>query len=145
MVKKKAGVFISGSGTNLRSIIKSSRDYNFPININLIISNKKDAKGITRYTRKDAQGREYDPMTGKGKGQDYRGEPDDEEWFKSMMGGGEPDDKPFGGDSGTDADFQGEPPEGAREPDDIDDDELEEKTIIINGKKYRPIKEKNNG
>jgi len=46
---------------------------------------KKDAKGITRYTRKDAQGREYDPMTGKGKGQDYRGEPDDEEWYKSMM------------------------------------------------------------
>tara|TARA_B100000401_G_scaffold422308_1_gene349193 strand:+ start:270 stop:833 length:564 start_codon:yes stop_codon:yes gene_type:complete len=46
MVKKKACVFISGSGTNLRSIIKSSRDYNFPININLIISNKKDAKGI---------------------------------------------------------------------------------------------------
>ena len=66
--------------------------------------------------KKDAQGREYDPMTGKGKGLDYRGEPDDEEWFKSMMGGGEPDDKPFGGDSGTDADFQGEPPEGAREP-----------------------------
>ena len=75
--------------------------------------------------KKDAQGREYDPMTGKGKGLDYRGEPDDEEWFKSMMGGGEPDDKPFGGDSGTDADFQGEPPEGAREPDDVDDDEPE--------------------
>ena len=54
-------------------------------------------------------------------------------------------ERDFGGDSGTDADFQGEPPEGAREPDDIDDDELEEKTIIINGKKYRPIKEKNNG
>ena len=74
--------------------------------------------------KKDAQGREYDPMTGKGKGLDYRGEPDDEEWFKSMMGGGEPDDKPFGGDSGTDADFQGEPPEGAREPDDDDDTEI---------------------
>ena len=41
------------------------------------------------------------------------------------MGGGLPDDKPFGGDSGTDADFQGEPPEGAREPDDVDDDEPE--------------------
>ena len=54
-------------------------------------------------------------------------------------------ERDFGGDTGTDADFQGEPPEGAREPDDIDDDELEEKTIIINGKKYRPIKEKNNG
>ena len=46
MVKKKACVFISGSGTNLRSIIKNSRDYNFPININLVISNKKNAGGI---------------------------------------------------------------------------------------------------
>ena len=46
MVKKKACVFISGSGTNLRSIIKNTRDYNFPIDIKLIISNKKNAKGI---------------------------------------------------------------------------------------------------
>ena len=30
----------------------------------------------------------------------------------------EPEDKPFGGDTGTDADFGGEPPEGSREPDD---------------------------
>ena len=46
MVKKKACIFISGSGTNLRSIIKNSRDYNFPINVKLVISNKKNAKGI---------------------------------------------------------------------------------------------------
>ena len=46
MVKKKACVFISGSGTNLKSIINNSRDYNFPINIKLIISNKKNAGGI---------------------------------------------------------------------------------------------------
>ena len=46
MVKKKACVFISGSGTNLRSIIKNSRDYNFPINICLIVSNNTKAKGI---------------------------------------------------------------------------------------------------
>ena len=32
--------------------------------------------------------------------------------------GGEPEDKPHGGDTGTDADFQGEPPEGSREPED---------------------------
>ena len=51
MVKKKACVFISGSGTNLRSIIKSARDYNFPINIGLVISNKPNAKGIN-YARK---------------------------------------------------------------------------------------------
>ncbi len=41
MVKKRACVFISGAGTNLKSIINYSRDYNFPINVNLIISNNK--------------------------------------------------------------------------------------------------------
>ncbi len=46
MVKKKACIFISGSGTNLRSIIKSSREYNFPINVSLVISNRRDAGGI---------------------------------------------------------------------------------------------------
>tara|TARA_B100000029_G_scaffold335233_1_gene327356 strand:- start:847 stop:1410 length:564 start_codon:yes stop_codon:yes gene_type:complete len=47
MVKKiKTCVFISGNGSNLNSIIKSSRDYNFPINIELIISNNDKAKGI---------------------------------------------------------------------------------------------------
>ena len=46
MVKKKACIFISGTGTNLKSIIKNSRDYNFPININLVISNNKNARGI---------------------------------------------------------------------------------------------------
>tara|TARA_B100001029_G_scaffold176865_1_gene180491 strand:- start:18 stop:581 length:564 start_codon:yes stop_codon:yes gene_type:complete len=51
MVKKKACVFISGSGTNLKSIIKSTRDYNFPINIKLVISDKKNAIGIN-YAKK---------------------------------------------------------------------------------------------
>ena len=46
MVKKKACIFISSSGTNLNALIKSSREYNFPININYIISNTKKAKGI---------------------------------------------------------------------------------------------------
>ena len=46
MVKKKACIFISGSGTNLKALIKSSREYNFPININYIISDNKKAKGI---------------------------------------------------------------------------------------------------
>jgi phosphoribosylglycinamide formyltransferase-1 len=46
MVKKKACIFISGSGTNLKALIKNSREYNFPININYIVSNTKDAKGI---------------------------------------------------------------------------------------------------
>jgi formyltetrahydrofolate-dependent phosphoribosylglycinamide formyltransferase len=46
MVRKKACVFISGSGTNLEALIKSSREYNFPINISYIVSNTKKAKGI---------------------------------------------------------------------------------------------------
>ena len=47
MVKKiESCVFISGNGSNLESIIKSSRDYNFPIKIELIISNNINAKGL---------------------------------------------------------------------------------------------------
>ena len=39
-------VFISGNGSNLRSLIKSSRDYNFPIKIKLIITDNANAKGL---------------------------------------------------------------------------------------------------
>ena len=47
MVEKiKTCIFISGKGSNLKSIIKSSREYNFPIKIELIISDNKNAKGI---------------------------------------------------------------------------------------------------
>tara|TARA_Y100000590_G_scaffold453200_1_gene597822 strand:+ start:504 stop:1067 length:564 start_codon:yes stop_codon:yes gene_type:complete len=47
MVEKiKACIFISGTGSNLESIIKSSREYNFPIKIELIISNNKNANGL---------------------------------------------------------------------------------------------------
>ena len=47
MVSKiRSCVFISGNGSNLKSIIKSSRDYYFPIKIELIISNNKKAKGL---------------------------------------------------------------------------------------------------
>tara|TARA_A100001011_G_scaffold391617_1_gene477450 strand:- start:2079 stop:2642 length:564 start_codon:yes stop_codon:yes gene_type:complete len=46
MVKKNACVFISGYGSNLRSLIRNSRDKNFPVRISLVISNKIDAKGI---------------------------------------------------------------------------------------------------
>ena len=46
MVKRKACVFISGKGSNLKNLIIKSRDYNFPINISLVISNKKNADGI---------------------------------------------------------------------------------------------------
>ena len=44
--KIKACIFISGKGSNLKSIIKSSRGYNFPIKIELIISNNMNAKGL---------------------------------------------------------------------------------------------------
>jgi len=44
--KIKTCVFISGAGSNLRSLINCSRDYNFPIKIALIISNKANAKGL---------------------------------------------------------------------------------------------------
>ena len=47
MVNKiKSCIFISGRGSILNSIIKSSRNYNFPIKIELIISNNKKAKGL---------------------------------------------------------------------------------------------------
>jgi len=46
MVKKNACIFISGAGTNLKSLIKSSREYNFPINISCIVSSTKKAGGL---------------------------------------------------------------------------------------------------
>ena len=46
MVKKKTCIFISGKGSNLNNLIILSRDSSFPIKINLIISNNKNAKGI---------------------------------------------------------------------------------------------------
>jgi len=44
--KTKCAVFVSGKGSNLKSILKNSREYNFPISINLIISNKKKSGGL---------------------------------------------------------------------------------------------------
>ena len=46
MVKIKSCVFISGTGTNLKALIQNSRSYNFPINIKLVISDKKNAVGL---------------------------------------------------------------------------------------------------
>ena len=52
MVNKTSScVFISGNGTNLKSLIKSSRDHSFPIKIELVISNNINAKGLN-YARK---------------------------------------------------------------------------------------------
>ena len=46
MVKKNTCIFISGYGSNLQTLIKKSRDYNFPAKIKLVISNNLNAKGI---------------------------------------------------------------------------------------------------
>jgi formyltetrahydrofolate-dependent phosphoribosylglycinamide formyltransferase len=53
MVKKNACVFISGKGSNLKNLIIKSRDYNFPINIKLVVSNNVNAKGIL-YAKKNS-------------------------------------------------------------------------------------------
>ena len=48
--KIKTAVFISGRGSNLKNLINFSKKKNFPISINLVISNKK-AKGL-RFAKK---------------------------------------------------------------------------------------------
>ena len=45
--KIKTAVFISGTGSNLKNLIKFSIKKNSPISINLIISNTRYAKGLT--------------------------------------------------------------------------------------------------
>ena len=44
--KIKTAVFISGTGSNLKNLIIFSKQKNCPISINLIISNKSNAKGL---------------------------------------------------------------------------------------------------
>ena len=44
--KIKTAVFISGTGSNLKSLIKFSKLKKSPISINLIITNNKLAKGL---------------------------------------------------------------------------------------------------
>ena len=44
--KVKTAVFISGTGSNLKSLIKFSLSKNSPIKINLIVSNNIKAKGL---------------------------------------------------------------------------------------------------
>ena len=44
--RKKTCIFISGTGTNLKSLIEFSKKKISPISINLVISNKKNAKGL---------------------------------------------------------------------------------------------------
>ena len=44
--KIKTAVFISGTGSNLKNLIKFSKIKKFPISINLVISNTNKAKGL---------------------------------------------------------------------------------------------------
>ena len=46
MNKKNCAVFISGRGSNLESLIKESKNENFPIQIELIISDNINATGL---------------------------------------------------------------------------------------------------
>ena len=64
VAKIKACIFISGRGSNLQSIIKSSREYNFPIKIGLIISNNKNAKGL-RFAKQYSIPYKYFPSVNK--------------------------------------------------------------------------------
>ena len=49
--KTKTAIFISGTGSNLKNLIKFSKKKKSPISINLIISNTHNAKGL-KYSRK---------------------------------------------------------------------------------------------
>tara|TARA_B100002019_G_scaffold280281_1_gene283046 strand:- start:952 stop:1515 length:564 start_codon:yes stop_codon:yes gene_type:complete len=51
MVKKNCCIFISGTGSNLKNLILRSRDYNFPINIKLVVTNNPNAFGLN-YAKK---------------------------------------------------------------------------------------------
>ena len=53
MVKINTCVFISGKGSNLKNLLFRSRDYNFPINIKLVISDNRNAFGIN-YAKKNS-------------------------------------------------------------------------------------------
>ena len=53
MVKKNTCIFISGKGSNLKNLIKRSRDYNFPIKIKLVVSDNKEALGLN-YANKNS-------------------------------------------------------------------------------------------
>ncbi len=53
MVKKNACIFISGKGSNLKNLIKKSREYNFPVKVKLVVSNNPTADGLN-YAKKNS-------------------------------------------------------------------------------------------
>ena len=52
------GVFISGRGSNLKELIKYSKKKNTKWKIKLVISNKKEAKGLA-YAKKNKKSYQY--------------------------------------------------------------------------------------
>ena len=44
--KIRTAVFISGTGSNFKSLIKFSKTYKSPISIKLVVSNNSKAKGL---------------------------------------------------------------------------------------------------
>ena len=48
MIKKKTGVLISGSGTNLQALINACMKADYPAEISVVISNREDAYGLNR-------------------------------------------------------------------------------------------------
>ncbi len=46
MIRKKTAVLISGKGSNLQALIEASRAPDYPAEITLVISNRKDAEGL---------------------------------------------------------------------------------------------------
>jgi len=52
MKKIKTAILISGRGSNMKALIEASKDKNFPAEICLVISNKKDASGL-EYAKKE--------------------------------------------------------------------------------------------
>ena len=57
MPQVKIGVLISGSGTNLQSLIDNIETGNIKGRIAVVISNRKDAYGLERARQKNIQNR----------------------------------------------------------------------------------------
>ncbi|NJM31212.1 MAG: phosphoribosylglycinamide formyltransferase [Rhizobiales bacterium] len=46
MIRKRAGVLISGRGSNMRALVEAARDLQYPAQIVCVVSNKADAAGL---------------------------------------------------------------------------------------------------
>ena len=99
----------------------------------------EDDKGGEKEPSKEPEGGEEEPKpSGKALG---KGD------FERDLDDSEPEDKPFGGDTGKDADYDVDSWEDDEEAkaqayaDMEDEEDVEEESITINGQKYKPIKE----